>query len=351
MMSISTIYSRQPWRRRSFDTAHVISISAIISVSLTTIIFALYMHGNLRLKSENAVPYEATSTALEKVLIDSLDWNNTELPVSRDKVRKLISTSQRSWKRGKKKLYILHIHKGGGTTLCTFFSESGIHIDQTNNCNGNQEMSYAVQHNTTELLNILTKGRYQAVFNEQGIHHPLLESEFIYITTIRDPIERHLSQMMHAWNLMPLLQNGTVKFKIKSNQTLVDGSEIVEKWLVIGEEYMPNYETSVFIDKQPTTIRDMTDAIHYLSKFTLVIPTDELNDGLFRLSKLLSMNPTQDQMDIEMRGGSLGKTTEIVNILRSQNPSLYDRLVDENSFDLLLYQFSKGIYGVQRQFL
>ena len=47
-----------------------------------------------------------------------------------------LSRLKKRWDDGQMKLYVQHIHKGGGTSLCGYFKASKLRMFSINNCNG-----------------------------------------------------------------------------------------------------------------------------------------------------------------------------------------------------------------------
>jgi hypothetical protein len=88
-------------------------------------------------------------------------------------------------------LIYLHFHKSGGTTLCYLMTKEGYKGNVSNNCLAlssylHHEHQYALDH------------QYNFVAHENGLFQPnLTSSSTVYMTTIRHPYDRIISNLHH----------------------------------------------------------------------------------------------------------------------------------------------------------
>jgi hypothetical protein len=90
-------------------------------------------------------------------------------------------------------IYYLHIHKSGGTTICSTIRHQGFNSNQKENCLPdrpfyNHEFEYSMEHN------------YNFIAQESPYFHPnLTNTQMLYMTTIRHPYDRIISHLHHEF--------------------------------------------------------------------------------------------------------------------------------------------------------
>lgn len=235
-----------------------------------------------------------------------------------------------------KKLYVLHMHKGGGSTLCKYFLKSRFsrYIHDDNNCNGDARIQRWVRGNVTEQQRLL-RLKYRVFFNEKPMN-AMLPDHFFYVTTWRDPLERELSNILydssrHNGNMtyefvkqlfVHRFNEGTTPLSLHPNPSLNFLSHTLT-----GLQFNDTTDAELI-----RAARDRLDAFH------LVIPTHMLREGLEVLNKLLSQRVSTK---IEHNAINLAGTfkNRLVTDAVDFTPFLHSNAVDFYIYGLVVERF------------
>lgn len=221
--------------------------------------------------------------------------------------------------------YVLHMHKGGGSTLCYFFRlQKKLHVPGEQNCNGDHEMKRLVRGTVTEQLHLLQMTNYSVLFNENPMdNQTLLTDTFFYITTWRDPLEREISKIV---------------YNAGGNATYDEMKHTFKERVEKGGWNFPGYGnffslTLTGLSESKTNEAELIRAARaWLDEFALVIPTRYLRQGMSVLNKLFSFKvPT----DIAVNDYHLAQTYR--NHLVRDVPDLVSRFIHKNAVDYSLY--------------
>jgi len=257
---------------------------------------------------------------------------------------------RQAWIHGKAKLYVQHLHKGGGTTLCKFFQRvHNISMTTINNCNGERHEHYIMATNFTTILDFMLKNKRTAVFNERNMASLQSEqdrkarSDFILITSIRHPVDRIISHMSHVYE--PAMRNkadveslhGWMRKWLEGYKDTTMSAERFE-----FHNHENNFQALNFLGRfgfQETTRIPLStnNAIKQLDEFDVVIPLDNMQGGLEAMSKLFSLKDGDSSLKANARGHGSGSLKDSLR----RNPELrhtYREILAENCIDIALYQ-------------
>jgi hypothetical protein len=232
------------------------------------------------------------------------------------------------------KIYVYHMHKAGGSTICHFFKTSNLSVSTENNCNGNDELKTIVLEEHYMLFDILAERKLDVVFNERSMNpNPMQIESFLYLTTVRDPLARILSEMMHAWKQ---------HLRFDEHGRLLDIPHWVRKW---GEKYRPDFESKSLVGWPIAAENLLADAIKRLNQFTFVIPTENLSVGLPMVQQYLGISVPHNSSEVI---GLKTNAEHQVQWLKNQDPDLYATLQRENCNDIALHQYAQQLFNSQR---
>lgn len=298
---------------------------------LVTIPFPLFPRGSL-VREATTINSKAPICQAEEFipLVDS------------DSVLSKLIYSKRLYLEGKLKIYVFHMHKGGGSTLCKFFIQSNLSVSVNNNCNGNSELHAAAKTSYDGLKSALAEEKLDVVFNEGLMNPSSLElNEYLYLSTVRDPIIRTISQMSHAWK---------AHLDYDGDGRIINISEWVRKWRM-SIYYSPNIQSRMLLGNASMLGYTLPDAIKRLNEFTFIITTEDLSEGLEMVEQYLGITMTGPSIlplgPKTARNGLVTNADKSAELLRKVDPDLYFTLYFENCDDFALYRYAQNLYAVQ----
>lgn len=251
---------------------------------------------------------------------------------------------QKRWLARDLKLYVQHIHKGGGTSLCSFFSSTQIRMHRMNNCNGPVPFFQVTASNFLTLKQEMERQRLQAAFNERSMASMSTpealqaRSNFLLLTAVRHPIDRSISHMTHVFH----------KMNDKSNEALANRMNMFLNGSVHGplsaekEEFHHhenNFQAMNFLGRfhhqTTSTPISTSNALHALDQFDIIIPTDDMSTGISMLRDFLKAGGRVQAKRKNVREHS----SSFSSVLRSNNKfrELLEHIIAENCIDIALY--------------
>lgn len=250
-------------------------------------------------------------------------------------LRRQMGEFAKAWRDRRLRLYVQHMNKAGGTTLCGFFKTSAFRVPEEKNCNGGSELSKILSKDNLQVQGLLSEGAYDIYFNENPMHAGELAPSVAYITSIRRPEERIVSQMLHHWERF---------LKFDGNGALVNLSQVLDRYLaedwVEGTKsiYLSNMQTRHLAGLGTENV-DMENiyikAVERLENFLFTIPTDRMGEGLENLEFFLGRRVCSPSCT-RIRQNTHGAESQL-RLLVQTNATLYKKLLDENFYDTCLY--------------
>ena len=118
--------------------------------------------------------------------------------------------------------YLLHVHKAGGTSMCSMARESGLR-SSLSNCNADlPEDRHILSYGSVEQQCLVLKRlrlQYDVVANEGGLPDDLYRApDTTYVTVVREPAARYYSQYLHVRTAM---QSGHLPGEYRNSSLLV----------------------------------------------------------------------------------------------------------------------------------
>lgn len=240
-----------------------------------------------------------------------------------------------AWRENKLHLYVQHMNKAGGSTLCGFFGTSTFRVPEQSNCNGKPELSNILKTDTMQVQRLMSENEFDIYFNENPMHSGDLVNDVAYVTSIRKPEDRIVSQMLHHWGRF---------LEFDGEGRLVNLSRNIDRYLAedrlggVKSIYLSNMQTRHLVGVGTENV-DMEEiyrkAVDRLAKFVFTIPTDRMGEGLVNLEFFLGhriCSPTCTRI----RRNTHGAESQ-VRLLVQTDVALYERLLDENFYDTCLY--------------
>lgn len=255
----------------------------------------------------------------------------TNATLDREVMRRFL----RGWRQDEVRIYVQHMNKGGGTTLCQFFLRTPFRVPTTKNCNGGDVLSASMRVDDVAVAEAMDRYAYDAFFNENPMHAGGLLENVAYVTSIRKPEDRILSQMLHHWqHVIDFEDDGGLKDLTENLLKYKRGEELHG----VKSIYLENMQTRHLAgvgegDFDMEVIYDL--AVNRLEKFLFTIPTDRMDEGLANLEFFIDHHvctPTCTTMRHNVHGAE-----SQVRLLAQTNPRLFQELLNENFYDECLY--------------
>lgn len=95
-------------------------------------------------------------------------------------------------------IYVLHIHKSGGTTICSLLSKEGLRVSDGKNCNVQSDQSCCGGNLLKDQVNFAAKTSLQVVANERYMIDEMDKEHYVYVVTIRKSLTRYMSHYNHV---------------------------------------------------------------------------------------------------------------------------------------------------------
>jgi hypothetical protein len=284
----------------------------------------------------------------------------------REQMKERILQVKDMWREGNAKVYVQHIHKGGGSTLCDFLAHlPGLGVSHQNNCNGPREFFHITASDFKRIEDHMNSRKQRFVFNERSMASMHVSAEaaqarkhFILLTSIRHPLDRIVSHMAQVYGrefkdandvdeLLSWLRNF-----LKDS---VDQEALLSKKRTEFHHHENNFESMVllgrFYEQTSTTAVSTENALEALSMFDIVIPTDQLSDGLQVIQSIFAQ---QAQSQIKQASKNVRVASKILSdAIRTRDDlrDLHVQILSENCADLALYQRSILIFHTIMQAL
>lgn len=264
-------------------------------------------------------------------------------------LRRQMKEYAKAWRDRRLRLYVQHMNKAGGTTLCEFFKTSAFLVPEQRNCNGGPELNRILNTDSMKVQGLLDEGAYDIYFNENPMHAGELAPNVAYITSIRRPEERIVSQMLHHWEHF---------LKFDGKGALVNLSQVIDRYLAedrlegTKSIYLSNMQTRHLAGLGTENV-DMENiyikAVERLEKFLFTIPTDRMGEGLENLEFFLGRRICSPSCT-RIRQNTHGAESQL-RLLVQTNANLYQKLLDENFYDTCLYLQAQIFHIEQRSVL
>jgi hypothetical protein len=102
-------------------------------------------------------------------------------------------------RRTRKLIFLLHIHKSGGSTMCGAASLNRLRVDKRHNCNVQADQRCCGLADTLEAQQrFAAKSFYRFVANEGDMYEAMDPEHYIYIVVLRKSRDRYLSHWKHV---------------------------------------------------------------------------------------------------------------------------------------------------------
>lgn len=269
-------------------------------------------------------------------------------PVREQMVREKLLVLREKWKHGTIKVYVQHMNKGGGTTLCDFFSRSALRVPRKSNCNGDPSFSPYTRGDAHHVKELYETMPYQVFFNEGPMfQQPLDTRHFVFVTSIRKPEFRVVSQLLHHWQ---------GKYHLFPNQSVNGLGTLLERYINHGSlEGKPSIYTENMQTVQLLGKREPDDfsaaynqAVNRLFEFAITIPTDKMKEGLENLGKLFYPSMPRRQQNNQK---NVHNAAQQIEFLLDGSPEILARLKEQNLYDQCLYHQANALHRVQTKVL
>lgn len=248
---------------------------------------------------------------------------------------------------GNKRLYVLHQHKGGGSTLCKFFQRCGpTHVPPQSNCNGPFWIATRTARgrpfDIDALLRLEPGRKFNTFFNEIAMPYEEVPwDRFIFITTVRSPEERIVSNLFQQWGKM-----STEKLTQSLREYIAEGGSRQ------NSDYVANYQTLNIAGVANASMWQMAEiyarAVQRLSHFVLTVPTDELGRRGLRTMQHVFECSAKDLERIHANGKN---TKRYVEKLHQKSPALMKSIQQENAWDSCLYKVAQRMFEEQNRYI
>jgi hypothetical protein len=95
------------------------------------------------------------------------------------------------------KIYFLHLHKSGGTSICNAAIRNGLKANK-NNCNVQADQRCCGGETIAEQQQFARETKYDFVASESYMYAELDVADYIYVTTLRNSMARYMSHYNHV---------------------------------------------------------------------------------------------------------------------------------------------------------
>ena len=277
----------------------------------------------------------------------------------RDYIKERLLEVRKMWQEENAKVYVQHIHKGGGSTLCDFLAGlRHLGVSHENNCNGPREFFHITASNFKSIEDHMDSRKERFVFNERSMASIDSSEEaaearrhFILLTSIRHPLDRIVSHMAHVYGRSIKDTDDVDELVAWLRRFLKDSvpnETLLSKEKGEFHHHENNFESMVllgrFHEQTSTTPVSATNALEALDAFDIVIPTDQLSDGLQVIQSIVA---PKVEKKIQTRKVNARATSRILlEAIRSRDElrDLYIEILSENCADLALYQRTRMIF-------
>jgi len=249
--------------------------------------------------------------------------------------------------RDGKLAYFLHVHKSGGTSVCKLARLNGEHSSGKTNCNvyrlasHSEHVQNANHHNTSccgstvaVQAQFAAKTDWTFIANERDMPPELDHEHYKYMTVVRDPLKRHVSNYFYTMNIHSERKDSTKSFlqwyehqadnyflrKICGLACRVPRGSLNQTHLDIALRMLDQFDAVVVID----------DALFSFSNMSVVLK-DEIGWGT---SAAVHTQRRKSQLD------SLAKK------LAKAGAAKYEYM---NTFDDELYAYARVLAAQQRE--
>jgi hypothetical protein len=176
-------------------------------------------------------------------------------------------------------IYYVHNHKSGGTTICNTADRAGHRVNMKDNCN-------IPSSNRSDWANVVERLNLTFVAQEDPPFQPdLTRDNYIYMTTVRDPYDRIVSDLHHTFCLGTLdharttAQSHKCTFDIQhaslSDIVLSDCFDSHYFWYVTSHLYLRMFSGCY---GRECTVRHLAAAKDKLNVMTVILVTDTRED-------------------------------------------------------------------------
>mmetsp|Transcript_3902 Transcript_3902/g.24688 ORF Transcript_3902/g.24688 Transcript_3902/m.24688 type:complete len:463 (-) Transcript_3902:1116-2504(-) len=268
--------------------------------------------------------------------------------VRKQMVREKLLVLREKWKHGKIKVYVQHMNKGGGTTLCDFFGRSALRVPRKSNCNGDPSFALYTRGDAFHVKELYETMPYQVFFNEGPMfQQPLDTRHFVFVTSIRKPEYRVVSQLLHHWE---------GRYHFFPNQTVNGLGTLLERYInhrfLEGKPsiYTQNMQTVQLLGegKPDNFSAAYNQAISRLFEFAITIPTDKMKEGLENLGKLFYPSMPRVQQNDQK---NVHNAAQQIESLLHDSPEILAYLKEQNLYDQCLYHQANALHRVQTEVL
>lgn len=249
---------------------------------------------------------------------------------------------------GKRRLYVQHQHKCGGSTLCRYFKASGLRVPKVKNCNGDPWMWPLVHGSRKDLQTLYRSTSFEVLFNEREFFsEDVPEDEFVYITSARDPVPRMISSMLQDWQDLPLDSDGVVK---NLSLTLaefidhgIDENSAKDAPLNLQTLHLAGEKWGEQKEDWPNIYRLV---LKRLKIFSFTIPTESLSEGLAYIRAFFGLKIVmpKGREHWNARGAN-----EQLEFLEKHDPQLVRKIQRDNFYDNCLYRQVRELWKVQKK--
>lgn len=278
----------------------------------------------------------------------------------RDDIRNRLVRARNMWRDGNAKTYVQHIHKGGGSTMCAFLASlPQLGVKAQNNCNGPREFFHITASNFKSIEEHMDSRKERFVFNERSMASAAspeaadARKHFILLTSVRHPLDRIISHMSHVYELSIENKKNVDELVLWLKRFLSDtkpqGARLSEE----KEEFHHhenNFESMVFLGRfhQQTSKVPVSamNALHALDAFDIVIPTDQMSDGLQVIRSMFAPSPLEKRKPEGKRANARQSSDILSEAMRTRDDlrELHLEILSENCADLALYQRAQVVF-------
>ena len=300
---------------------------------------------------------EDTACPLNRKYVNDFVGNYSQ---HREDLKNRLVRARNMWRDGDAKAYVQHIHKGGGSTMCAFMASlPQLGIKPQNNCNGPREYFHITASDFKSIEEHMDSRNERFVFNERSMASAASPEaaaafdHFILLTSVRHPLDRIISHMSHVYEL-------SIKNKLDVDELVVWLKRFVSHTTPKGtrlsaekEEFHhheSNFESMVFLGRfyqQTSTVPvSAMNALRALDAFDIVIPTDQMSDGLHVIRSMFVPSTLDQKKPEEKRANARRSSDILAEAMRTRHDlrELHLEILSENCADLALYQRAQLVF-------